>query len=258
MVVFHTAAAAHTQDDFLNSFLKNKPSREETTRTMVKPGRFDPGTGFGDSTRVATRSADSGGFACCVDGASAASAKALSGVALTYAAPSEFEELEAFLKGFAGVFQLTEDEDRKVVQGGPLRRHVVARDAGGRVAACAGLEVVAFSKQARGVRGIATVEALAAEEGFTPTFAPAAVVSYVAVAPPLQRNGLGHQLCLHLDDVALAWRLPTLLMFPREKSREARQLCAERGLQLCNRSCVGTGCGYDRHPVFSSLPCRRG
>jgi len=33
------------------------------------------------------------------------------------------------------------------------------------------------------------------------------------------------------------------------------QYCAERGLQLCSKSCFDTGCSYDNHPVFTSLPC---
>ena len=36
---------------------------------------------------------------------------------------------------------------------------------------------------------------------------------------------------------------------------EAYQLCAERNLRLCGQSCKGTGCGYDRYPVWSRLEC---
>jgi len=36
---------------------------------------------------------------------------------------------------------------------------------------------------------------------------------------------------------------------------EAVSICAANGLELCAGSCAGTGCSYNRHPVFSSLPC---
>lgn len=32
--------------------------------------------------------------------------------------------------------------------------------------------------------------------------------------------------------------------------------CAAYGLVLCKSSCDGTGCGYGKHPVFTSRPCR--
>merc|ERR1719181_263957 len=33
------------------------------------------------------------------------------------------------------------------------------------------------------------------------------------------------------------------------------EFCAEKGLVMCKRSCKGGGCFYNRHPVFSSIPC---
>jgi len=36
---------------------------------------------------------------------------------------------------------------------------------------------------------------------------------------------------------------------------EAVVKCAQLGLELCDKSCAGKGCGYNRHPVWSRLPC---
>eukprot|EP00310_Coccolithus_braarudii_P000129 CAMPEP_0183378242 /NCGR_PEP_ID=MMETSP0164_2-20130417/124810_1 /TAXON_ID=221442 /ORGANISM="Coccolithus pelagicus ssp braarudi, Strain PLY182g" /LENGTH=418 /DNA_ID=CAMNT_0025555793 /DNA_START=152 /DNA_END=1409 /DNA_ORIENTATION=- len=36
---------------------------------------------------------------------------------------------------------------------------------------------------------------------------------------------------------------------------QAEEKCHELGLQLCKQSCAFTGCNYNRHPVYTSLPC---
>ena len=36
---------------------------------------------------------------------------------------------------------------------------------------------------------------------------------------------------------------------------EAVQRCEKHGLELCKASCLGTGCFYNMHPVYTSLPC---
>jgi len=36
---------------------------------------------------------------------------------------------------------------------------------------------------------------------------------------------------------------------------ESVGMCASLGLQLCAQSCKGTGCNYNRYPVFTNLPC---
>jgi len=36
---------------------------------------------------------------------------------------------------------------------------------------------------------------------------------------------------------------------------QAVTACANKGLALCSQSCVGKGCGYNKNPVFSALPC---
>lgn len=36
---------------------------------------------------------------------------------------------------------------------------------------------------------------------------------------------------------------------------EVKTYCAGLGLGLCRQSCRGTGCQYDRHPVFTGVPC---
>ena len=59
----------------------------------------------------------------------------------------------------------------------------------------------------------------------------AAVLNHLLVKPGLRRNGLAHQLCLHLEDVAEAWGLATLLMFPPERNGDARWLCAKLGMR---------------------------
>jgi len=36
---------------------------------------------------------------------------------------------------------------------------------------------------------------------------------------------------------------------------EALERCRALDLVLCAQSCEGMGCGYNAHPVFTSLPC---
>jgi len=36
---------------------------------------------------------------------------------------------------------------------------------------------------------------------------------------------------------------------------EAVAKCAQLNLELCDRSCAGSGCNYNSHPVWSRLPC---
>merc|ERR1719261_2130171 len=36
---------------------------------------------------------------------------------------------------------------------------------------------------------------------------------------------------------------------------QTMQRCASFGLELCQQSCRNTGCAYNSHPVFTSLPC---
>lgn len=36
---------------------------------------------------------------------------------------------------------------------------------------------------------------------------------------------------------------------------EAHAMCIAKGLQLCSKSCRGTGCHYNRHPVWTDLEC---
>ena len=36
---------------------------------------------------------------------------------------------------------------------------------------------------------------------------------------------------------------------------EAAEQCGIRGLEMCQQSCAGKGCSYNRHPVFSSIAC---
>ena len=102
----------------------------------------------------------------------------------------------------------------------------VARDAGRRVVACASLEVVAFSAATREVRPLEDGDAELMEHESL-----AAVLNHLLVKPGLRRNGLAHQLCLHLEDVAEAWGLATLLMFPPERNGDARWLCAKLGMR---------------------------
>ena len=37
--------------------------------------------------------------------------------------------------------------------------------------------------------------------------------------------------------------------------QEAEAACAAHGLQLCEKNCYNTGCGYDGHPVWTKLEC---
>ena len=34
--------------------------------------------------------------------------------------------------------------------------------------------------------------------------------------------------------------------------------CAHHNLEICEQSCANTGCGYDLHPVYTSIPCGGG
>jgi len=36
---------------------------------------------------------------------------------------------------------------------------------------------------------------------------------------------------------------------------QTRAKCTELGLDMCDRPCSGTGCGYDSNPVWTDLPC---
>jgi len=36
---------------------------------------------------------------------------------------------------------------------------------------------------------------------------------------------------------------------------EAHAMCSDLGLQLCDKSCAGAGCAYNRHPVWTRLEC---
>ena len=36
---------------------------------------------------------------------------------------------------------------------------------------------------------------------------------------------------------------------------QAVAMCEEHGLELCTQSCRNTGCLYNRHPVWTALPC---
>jgi len=36
---------------------------------------------------------------------------------------------------------------------------------------------------------------------------------------------------------------------------QAVTMCADHGLQLCEKSCRNEGCWYNRHPVWTALPC---
>jgi len=36
---------------------------------------------------------------------------------------------------------------------------------------------------------------------------------------------------------------------------QAVAMCADHGLQLCEKSCRNAGCWYNRHPVWTALPC---
>ena len=31
--------------------------------------------------------------------------------------------------------------------------------------------------------------------------------------------------------------------------------CESLGLTLCNKSCKDQGCNYNRHPVYTNIPC---
>ncbi|KAH8073358.1 hypothetical protein JL720_10949 [Aureococcus anophagefferens] len=129
------------------------------------------GAGFEEGSPVKPRQDNRGGWVlmckCCVDGASKACARQLAGVELAYAGPADVDDLERFLDThdvqlnpvqksavkFDGPSLPTgsedPDADRPLARLGKLRRHVVARDAGRRVVACASLEVVAFSAATR-------------------------------------------------------------------------------------------------------------
>ena len=206
------------------------------------------GAGFEEGSPVKPRQDNRGGWVlmckCCVDGASKACARQLAGVELAYAGPADVDDLERFLDThdvqlnpvqksavkFDGPSLPTgsedPDADRPLARLGKLRRHVVARDAGRRVVACASLEVVAFSAATREVRPLEDGDAELMEHESL-----AAVLNHLLVKPGLRRNGLAHQLCLHLEDVAEAWGLATLLMFPPERNGDARWLCAKLGMR---------------------------
>jgi len=36
---------------------------------------------------------------------------------------------------------------------------------------------------------------------------------------------------------------------------QAVTMCADHGLQLCEKSCRNAGCWYNRHPIWTALPC---
>lgn len=36
---------------------------------------------------------------------------------------------------------------------------------------------------------------------------------------------------------------------------ENAQLCESYGLYMCKKSCVDDGCGYNKHPVYTGIPC---
>ena len=36
---------------------------------------------------------------------------------------------------------------------------------------------------------------------------------------------------------------------------EAKATCTSKGLQMCSKSCAGTGCWYNAHPVYTDKPC---
>jgi len=37
---------------------------------------------------------------------------------------------------------------------------------------------------------------------------------------------------------------------------DTKAMCEDRGLQLCSKSCAGSGCYYNSHPVYTGIPCK--
>ncbi|KAH8059911.1 hypothetical protein JL720_13721 [Aureococcus anophagefferens] len=167
------------------------------------------GAGFEEGSPVKPRQDNRGGWVlmckCCVDGASKACARQLAGVELAYAGPADVDDLERFL-------------DTHDVQLNPVQKSAVKFD---------GPSLPTGSEDPDADRRRAPGQAPAprrrARRG--PPRRRLRVLEVVAFSAATR------ELCLHLEDVAEAWGLATLLMFPPERNGDARWLCAKLGMR---------------------------